>query len=140
MGQADWSDLWDDPKRGSTRTAGRTDPRVDARSDAVADPSRWSVRPVGQSDPCDLTLGLRGEDAGAQQPDFVARQRRFMVRPFAEFAGPVIVAELEVTSTHLVVEPGALQRRLRHRQSHVPAVHTRPTTTTAVSTESESSR
>jgi len=85
------------------------------------------VRPADRSGPWidpirfALTLSLCGEDAGAEQPDLVARRRRLVVRALAELASSLVVAELEVAPAHLVVEPRALQRRLRHRQSHVPA-------------------
>ena len=76
----------------------------------------------------ELTVGLRGEDAGRQQPELVSCGRRLLVRAFAELARARVVAQLEVTSSHLVIQPRPFQRRLRHRQTHVPAV---PDTTRA---------
>jgi len=55
-----------------------------------------------------LTESLSDEDAGTKKPDFVARRRGLLVRAFTELAGTLVVAELKVTSTHLVVEPGTL--------------------------------
>ena len=68
-----------------------------------------------------LTESLCDEDHRAQKPDLLARRRRLLVRPLSELASALEVPELEMTPTHLVVEPGALERRLRHRQTHVPA-------------------
>jgi len=55
-----------------------------------------------------LTEGLCDKDAGTKKPDFVARHCSLMVSALAELTGTFKVAELKVTPSHLVVQPGAL--------------------------------